>query len=38
MIFRKSELNNVMSGQIYFRSNRPLVTAEMLLNVKNFKN
>jgi hypothetical protein len=37
MIFRKSELNNVMSGQIYFRSNRPLVTAEMLLDVKNFK-
>jgi hypothetical protein len=36
MIFRKSELTNDMSGQIYFRSNRPLVTAEMLLNVENF--
>ena len=37
MVFRKSELNDAMSGQMYFRSNRPLVTAEMLLDVKNFE-
>ena len=37
MVFRKSDLNVAVIGQMSFRSIRPLVTAEMVLNFTNFE-
>ena len=37
MVFRKSDLNDTMIGQMCFRSARPLVTAEMLVSYENFE-
>ena len=37
MVFRKTDLNDSMTGQMCFRSGRPLVTAEISVNYKNFE-
>ena len=37
MVFRKMDSNDSMIGQMYFRSGRPLVTAEISVNYKNFE-
>ena len=37
MVFRKIDSNDSMIGQMYFRSGRPLVTAEISVNYKNFE-
>ena len=37
MVFRKSDLNVAVIGQMSFRSIRPLVTAEMVLSFANFE-
>jgi hypothetical protein len=37
MVFRKMDSNDSMIGQMCFRSGRPLVTAEISLNYKNFR-
>ena len=37
MVFRKTDSNDSMIGQMYFRSGRPLVTAEISVNYKNFE-
>ena len=37
MVFRKTDSNDSMIGQMYFRSGRPLVTAEISVNFKNFE-
>jgi len=37
MVFRKSDSNDPMIGQMCFRSVRPLVTAEISVNYKNFE-
>ena len=37
MVFRKTDSNDSMIGQMYFRSGRPLVTAEIFVNYKNFE-
>ena len=37
MVFRKSDSNDPMIGQMCFRSGRPLVTAEISVNYKNFE-
>ena len=37
MVFRKMDSNDSMIGQMYFRSGRPLVTAEISVSYKNFE-
>ena len=37
MVFRKTDSNDSMIGQMCFRSGRPLVTAEISVNYKNFE-
>jgi len=37
MVFRKMDSNDSMIGQMCFRSGRPLVTAEISVNYKNFE-
>ena len=37
MVFRKTDSNDSMIGQMCFRSGRPLVTVEISLNYKNFE-
>jgi len=37
MVFRKSDSNDPLIGQMCFRSVRPLVTAEMAVNHRNFE-
>ena len=37
MVFSKTDSNDSMIGQMYFRSGRPLVTAEISVNYKNFE-
>ena len=37
MVFKKSESNEPMIGQMCFRSVRPLVTAEIFVNYENFQ-
>ena len=37
MVFRKTDSNDSMIGQMCFRSGRPLVTAEIFVNYKNFE-
>ena len=37
MVFRKTDLNDSMIGQMCFRSLRPLVTVEISVNYKNFE-
>ena len=37
MVFRKSDSNDAMIGQMCFRSARPLVTAEMIVSKENFE-
>ena len=37
MVFKKSDSNDAMIGQMCFRSLRPLVTAEIFINHKNFE-
>ena len=37
MVFRKMDSNYSMIGQMYFRSGRHLVTAEISVNYKNFE-
>jgi hypothetical protein len=37
MVFRKTDSNDSMIGQMCFRSGRPLVTVEISVNYKNFE-
>ena len=37
MVFKKSDSNDAMIGQMCFRSVRPLVTAEIFVNYNNFE-
>ena len=37
MVFRKTDSTDSMIGQMCFRSGRPLVTAEIFVNYKNFE-
>ena len=37
MVFRKTDLNDSMIGKMCFPSGRPLVTAEISVNYKNFE-
>jgi len=37
MVFRKTDSNGSMIGQMCFRSGRPLVTAEISVNYQNFE-